>query len=276
MKVAFGTVLYKKAISYFDEFFQSVINQTNKEFDIVLIIDDLLPEEIAPFIDKNSNEKCNIKTCYSNKKSKPYELRIQLIEYVKENKYDLLIIGDCDDVFSENRIETIVKEFCVAPNVAFFYNQICLFDNSIVLGELPKVTEHIDQIGEKNYLGLSNTALNMRLLDDNIISDLKQGDTLIFDWYLYSVLLIHGLKGIFVEGALSFYRIHGNNLAGITNLSEDNIKKEITIKIEHYKLLSKHSEYHKKLLRQYQDLIIEQKELYKNNNYYWWNLIQLN
>lgn len=276
MKIVFGSVLYKQAMPYFNDFFSSVINQTYKDFDIILMIDDLLPQEISPFIEKYTNDNCNIKVKYSKKKCRPYELRIYLIEYAKVEGYDLLIIGDCDDVFGDNRIEKTVEHYQYHQETGFFYNQLYTFDHIPVMGELPYETEYIEQIGERNYLGLSNTAINMKYINDSVLSDLKQGNTYIFDWFLYSIFLMRGIKGQYVEEAMSLYRIHNDNLVGIPKPSKDNIQKELAIKIEHYKLLSKYDEYFEKLLIQYQELNIKDIKIQVNDKYYWWNFVRLN
>ena len=87
---------------------------------------------------------------------------------------------------------------------------------------------------------MSNTAINLTRLSPDFIESLNQGDTFCFDWYLYARVLHECGLGKLVEGASTYYRIHGTNAAGLP--SSCDLEKELRVKTDHYRLLSKHDQ----------------------------------
>lgn len=67
---------------------------------------------------------------------------------------------------------------------------------------------------------------------------MKVSNVIAFDCYLYSLLLYNHYYGKLVDNTETFYRIHENNTAGITNLlTEETLIKGIRVKENHYKAL---------------------------------------
>src|SRR5690625_1022124 len=103
MNIAFGTVIYKEGYDYVKDFVKSINNQTYEDFDILILNDNLNDNELDFVI---SNLKNEVRVLNNKNKQKPHELRIELIKWSKRKKYDLLILGDFDDTFSEDRISS--------------------------------------------------------------------------------------------------------------------------------------------------------------------------
>ncbi|MBF8983792.1 hypothetical protein IZY60_09605 [Lutibacter sp. B2] len=244
MKIAFGTVIYDEAFSYFEEFAKSLNNQVYNNFDILLLNDNLMNQKVELI----KNELKFKPMVWKGKDgSKPYELRIELIKKAKFEGYDLLILGDFDDTFSETRISSIVEEY--DEKYGFFYNELYLLDQSMIFfRNLPEQTLKIDHILESNYLGLSNSALNLNLINKELICDLYKCNNVVFDWFMYSVFLNSGLKGKKIKNGKTFYRIHGFNIAGKSENSFKDVAKEIDIKIKHFlSLKDKNKKFEEKL-----------------------------
>lgn len=237
--VVFGSVVYDGAIEFLDDFINSINKQTFDEFDVLLI---------------NDNIESNVFEFYANKIIKrrvyiigpvytktPAELRVMLVLEAKKRGYDLLVLGDCDDTFESNRIEYICKKKMQFPNYCFYYNNLCLKNGESCFRKLPNKTLTIDKILQFNYLGLSNNAINISMIDKEWIYTLFEFDSFVFDWYLFSRILLSGGQGILVDDTFTIYRLHENNFVGVGSNSTEMIRKEYIVKKKHYCMLAKYS-----------------------------------
>ena len=263
MKVLFASVIYKSVLKYFDEFYNSIMNQTYKNFDIFFLNDNLSRNEI-----ENLNLENNI--TIKDKKSKYISSsRVELIDYAMKENYDLLILGDSDDYFHKDRIQRIVDNY--SDDYAFFYHDL-LKENGekYFIKELPRKVNRIDQIEQYNFLGLSMSALNLKKIEEinfGIID--KNINVIAFDWYLYSVLIILGCMGKYVEDAFTYYREYDENFARNDNTIE-RINMEYKVKKEHYKNLIKFNMRFLKLYQKLDELDLNMVNINSDNNY-WWN-----
>lgn len=278
MRTAFGTVVYHSAWKYLNEFCKSLNEQTTQEF-TVLIVCDNLPKPCIQEL-KQKLKQPLILIPITEKRSIP-DLRVTLIKKSKQYDFDLLILGDFDDIFQRNRVEKIKQMFKLHSEYAFFYNQLVDFSGKEVFSILPKEISGINRLLESNFCGLSNTALNMQLIDDGFIDSLFEGETRVFDWYLFSRIILSGGKGQYVADTKTLYRIHENNVAGISVRMQQDYEKELSIKKVHYNLLKKKNPIIYNLYKLYDQLTIEmimiEKSAYRNQilHGYWWELIKL-
>lgn len=276
IKVGFATVVYSEAYNYVDDYINSINNQDYDDFDLLLLNDNLSAYQ-HEFIDKHINK--NIEWIDKGDCKSIQELRIQLIIESKNRGYDLLILGDFDDIFSLDRVSYIVSSF--DSDFSFFYNDLYyLSNNKLFFSHLPLVVDEIEYILESNFLGLSNTALNLNYIEDNLLEQLKIKQTPAFDWMLYTLILLYGGKGKKINNCKTYYRIHNNNTAGDIKISDEGLFKEISIKILHYENLSNINSVFKELLEQYiiyrEEFSFYRKIFYEysnNRNNYWWGNI---
>lgn len=272
--IVLGSVVYKNALPYLEEFFQSINDQTAQMFDVLLINDDINYALLKSYTDRITYHKVTIINEAESQKS-PVELRVQLLREAKKRSYNLLVLGDCDDKLDRQRIKLLADYFEKNSEFNFYYNDLLFFDGSEVMSNIPKLTESIEDVLEYNYLGLSNSAINLDLLDSEWINSLSECDNFVFDWYFFSRILIDNGKGVIVPNAHSLYRIHDNNFAGKNILSKDKIVKEYNVKIEHYRLLSKYSSKCDELYKKYLKTSLEYVLPKKSENSFWWSNIRL-
>jgi hypothetical protein len=248
----------------------SINQQTNNNFDVVLINDNLNDFQVNLITNKISH---NVIVISGSEGYTPCQLRVQLIVETKSMGYDILVMGDFDDMFSGDRIFEVVRNF--DESTAFIYNQIMLFgDNRPLFEKLPLKTDDISAILECNYLGLSNSALNLNEITDEIVVELNEFEGFVFDWFLFSILLLNCKRGKMIQNAVTYYRIHENNIAGNHLRTEENICKEISVKLNHYKILSRTYKQFNCLYLWYKDLNIQSVALNEESNTdYWWHLI---
>lgn len=266
-KIIFGSVVYKSAEKYLKDFLTSLEQQGNELFSILLLNDDIGDADLKSIV---SPYALHIE-CIEYRNRTPVQLRIELLRQAKLRQADLLILGDCDDYFSHNRVQNIINTYEEHLDKAFFYNDLVNMNGERLMPELPKEVIGFKDIGEYNFLGLSNTAVNIDKLSYEFIESLKEYHYYIFDWYFYSRILLLGLSGVKVQNCNTIYRLHENNLAGIAEMSYADIKREIMVKKQLYECLEKYNFYYALKRRRYQDknqleILDEQKQ------HYWWNL----
>ena len=266
-KIIFGSVVYKSAGKYLKDFLTSLEQQGNELFSILLLNDDIGDDDLKSIV---SPYALHIE-CIKYRNRTPVQLRIELLRQAKLRQADLLILGDCDDYFSHNRVQNIINTYEEHLDKAFFYNDLVNMNGERLMPELPKEVISFENIGEYNFLGLSNTAVNIDKLSYEFIETLKEYHYYIFDWYLYSRILLLGLSGVKVQNCNTIYRLHENNLAGIAEMSYADIEREITVKKQQYECLEKYNFYYALKLQRYQDK--NQLEILdKQKQHYWWNL----
>ena len=209
MKIAFLTTIFPMKRQFLIDFFNSLNNQTHDNFDVVVVNDGY----------SNFNEiklkysKLNIVELYCS--NTPAKNREYGINYCIERKYDILIFGDSDDYFSNNRVELALEALNSNDIVV---NDVSLFDNNgtyedmYISNRLENDSKvNFNYIKNKNIFGLSNTALKTNVLnkvtfDQNLIA---------VDWCLYKGLLKNGCNAVFTNKAITYYRQYKNNTVGL-------------------------------------------------------------
>lgn len=274
MKTAFATVIYKQARQYLEEFLKSVDRQTDKDFDLLLVNDNYSETELKEISRITDSLTISCKIIDISKMDLSIAgTRIEMLQCAKDLGYDLVILGDADDTFSCNRVDKYKKAYWKNKEVAFFYNKL-IFDNSKdVFKTMPKRIEGIKALSQCNFVGLTSSAINMKskVITQEFIDSLKESDSPVFDWYLFSRIVLDNGIGVYVEDTESIYRISDNNMVGVSR----DVKKEYEVKKVHYSNLAKKDKYYKKLLEKLEGLDINKLTENPNHQGYWWSDIQM-
>lgn len=269
--VLFGSVIYKNALQYFDEFMESLKKQTIDEFGVLLLLDGVNMEEISDTI-SSIKDRCQIIEC--EKGYNPQQLRVKLMQEAKKRRAGILVIGDADDLFSDNRMEGVVNMFKKYPATDFVYNELLFFNGKRTMPKLPEQVNDIKDIAEKNFLGMSNTAIRVNVLGDDFIKSLFECSSYVFDWYLYSRLLLAGHVGIFAENVYTLYRIYAGNYIGLSELTKENLEKEIEVKKQHYRQLRNADLLFERLYDCYSNGKIQEVKSKEGFCHYWWDFTE--
>lgn len=229
-KIAFLTTVFPTDSSYVIEFFESLSKQTLKHFDVIVLNDGY-----ADFdkIKKQFHFLSIIELPAAGSIAKNRQAQIQ---FAKINHYDIAVFGDIDDIFSENRIEKSVKAL---KNADIIVNDLTsIKDGNIIDKQIysRRLTDQqlipFDFIKDKNVFGMSNTAVNLKVVPLALI---QFSDELIaVDWFFFSLLLLNGAKALFVADSLTFYRQYDANVIGIGCFSAEKIKSILAVKTIHY------------------------------------------
>ena len=229
----FFTVVYPQALPYFKDVCDSARSQTRKAFDVVVVNDGCDASVIkTQLLGLRSTIIDSVGTIAGN--------RLLGIDYARQHHYKYLFFSDADDTFTANRFERTIDEFetsgadIVVCNLNVANEKCEPVIECYFSAEIPYDT-WIDAafLSDKNIMGMSNTALRVASVPNNIAVP----DIPIVDWYLFTVLLINGLRARYISDSLVNYRQYSANMIGITHFNVQNFRKLANHKMNHYRLL---------------------------------------
>ena len=208
-KIAFLTTIFPMNDKYLYDFFDSLQRQTYKFFDIIVINDGYQNFNI---LTEKYNKLNIIELKYSSTIAKNREYGIN---YVIDNNYDILIFGDSDDYFMENRIEKsieMLESYDIIVNDLSLFDEDGVFIEKYISNRIKNKTEiDFKFVEDKNIFGLSNTAVNVSILDKVQFDK----DLIAVDWFLYKSLLKLKYSAIFTNETETYYRQYANNTIGL-------------------------------------------------------------
>ncbi|MDA7568192.1 glycosyltransferase family 2 protein [Emcibacteraceae bacterium] len=225
MKTAVISFIFPIAEPFYQETLESIYQQTDQDFDTI-IVDDGLNSNLLP---------SHVKHIHNTKKVGVIKLREIIFNKLINEKYDLLISIDSDDTMSNNRVEQIKKSFLKNSEKGFFVSNLHYMSNpEKKFFSIPKEIDDIKQILEHNFIGLSHTSLNLKILRDNNLTFNFPQNIIALDWYLASWYLFHGFEGLRSSGEV-YYRLYKDNIAGeMSAKTQEEINRILNIKINHY------------------------------------------
>ena len=208
-KIAFLTTIFPMSEDYLVNFFDSLQKQTFKNFDIVIVNDGYTNFEKFR---KKYHDLNIVELPYSDTISKNREYGIN---YVIEQKYDILVFGDSDDYFSNNRVEKSIEllmQYDIVVNDLSLFEHNSIYCEKYISNRIQNYTViNYDFIKDKNIFGLSNTALNVKILGKITFDK----DLVAVDWFLYKKLLRSGHQAIFTNETETYYRQYEDNTIGL-------------------------------------------------------------
>jgi glycosyltransferase involved in cell wall biosynthesis len=207
--VAFLTTIFSMEEQFLIDFFDSLSRQTYDNFDVIVVNDGY--DNFYDVKMKYQNLSI-IELPYSDTPAKNREYGIN---YCIEHKYDILIFGDSDDYFSNNRVElslNMLNSNDIVVNDVSLFSDRGVYETMYISNRLSDNSKvNYSYIKNKNIFGLSNTALKI-----NILSKVSfDKDLVAIDWCLYKGLLKNGCKAIFTNKAITYYRQHKDNTIGL-------------------------------------------------------------
>ena len=242
MKTAVFAVVYKNAGPYIDDFLLSLSTQTDKDFTLYLINDDLPgAEQLITGYD--------LRVKIKKSEGSPVRLRKLGIEWVTAEGMDAVIFADSDDYFHRNRIE-VVKKLLLEDDIVV--NELALVGQGF-LQPLEVIGRHFKEgaavclrdIKTKNCIGLSNSAVLVKKIPANID---QIPDTIpAFDWAFFWLCLYSGCGATFTKKTVTYYRQHQNNIAALQTITRDRLVASARVKSDHYHFLSRFNAAYQKM-----------------------------
>lgn len=227
-KLLLFTVYYPGAEIFESDFFSSIVNQTNQDFNILVVNDTLSDLELE-------KKYKSLSIIEIKGRSNIAENRAVGINYAICNDYSYVMLCDIDDTFSPIRIEKTIKYF---NNYDIIVNDLNIVDlkNRILFPSYfsKRLNEHSildgDFIKNKNIFGFSNTTIRTAKLQKiHFPKDLR-----IVDWFYFTILLNQGLSAVFIPEALTYYRQYAGNMIGLSSYTLDVFKSQMKLKKKHY------------------------------------------
>lgn len=231
----FLTTIFPSTEEYLDDFFESLVNQTIKNFDILVVNDGVRNFEVYKKRYKDLNI---IEYIVSDTPSKNREKGIQ---YALKLGFLHIIFGDSDDYFSKNRVEKLMELHC-QYGFDIVVNELVVFDNVnyndyFLTKNIKNIETFGDRIIHSNIFGFSNTSIKTSLISEKI---LNFNDSLVaVDWFFITELfLTNNCRVKFSKETKTFYRQHNNNTVGFSlELTEEKLNQGIHVKETHYSAL---------------------------------------
>lgn len=240
MRVSYSTVVYPcdDFDLFIKDYLTSVFNQTNQDFDLLLILDNVEPEKVETYLSKyNAGGKDVFIRKF--KELTPIELRKKQIDLAYELNFDILVLSDFDENVALNRVEEIMKNI---NGYAFAFNDFYIVDHNLkkigkasffTTRDIPKEVVSYKDILEFNFVGLGSMALNLKQFDYSNLKFPKEIKAL--DWYIATMVLLSGFKGVALYNTYANYRQHKNSFVGFDfKLNEEKLYKGMDVKLAHY------------------------------------------
>ncbi|PWR70713.1 glycosyltransferase family 2 protein [Methanospirillum lacunae] len=252
--LALFTTIYPEGKRFLNDFFSSLWDQSDLDFDTWVGLDRIQENEVKPYFGSND------RITYIERKSdeSPSSLRQRAIKQIMKN-YDAIIFVDSDDILEPNRVEaarnmlkicdvggcalTIINEAGKPLGSIFQYPK-----ESIIASKIPLCN---------NVFGLSNTIYTTNILEKILpIPD----NCVLVDWFLATSAWIRGARFSFDIIPRMKYRQYGMNTARIIPpFTQEYILKAAEMALNHYLLvissLSHIPSQHKTQLEEQEDKI---------------------
>jgi hypothetical protein len=263
-KIAFLTTIFPIKDEYVYNFFDSLNNQTFKNFEVVVVNDKYKNFEKI----KRKYTNLNIIEIDGNKT--PAKNREKGINFCIEKGYDIIIFGDIDDYFASNRVEKSIeklKNYDIVVNDVSLFNEKGVYEKKYFSNRIKNNTIiDFEFIKNKNIFGLSNTAIKLKNMEKIDIPDAITA----VDWYIFSWLLLNNKTAVFINNTVTYYRQHQNNTVGL-NKNRESIERIKKIKLEHYKFLTKLNDDFEEEIKKLENLQFN--KLKKINYPLWWEIM---
>jgi glycosyltransferase involved in cell wall biosynthesis len=248
------TVAYPLMEKWIPQFTESLLKQSLKDFDLVIVNDGLDLKMLNPL-----EQKFNCIILPSG--GSIAKNRSAGFSGILNNGYRYVIFADADDLMAENRIsiskrllddyDIVVNDLTlINPNGEYIMDQYL----SARLGSLKRI--NLNEILDYNFIGLGNSSARVEILHNIIIPENIEA----VDWYLFSLLLYRGHNAVFTSSTSTLYRQHHSNLIGLNQLDENNILLLAEQKYLHYFYLQNLSEHHQNRFIEFSKLVVKLKD----------------
>ena len=217
-KTCVVTFVYPGIINKFKRFIYSLNNQTNQNFDVIIFLNNLINLTVP-------TKKPKIKLIKLN--SGIIKSRFEMIKHLKRSNYKYIVFQDADDTMSPNRLEITNNELKK--------NDVVVNDLDIIFKKTKMKNYFSKRITNKailsakdilnyNFMGMSNTAIRKKCLDETSIP--KRFNIEIFDWYFWTVILSK-YKAKFINSTSTQYFVRLNSPTCLPTINNFRVTKKI-------------------------------------------------
>lgn len=229
--LAVYTTIYPGAEQYLPAWYQSILSQTDSNFEVWVGLDTLTPREVSNAL-STSPEFHYVTTPLG---STPASIRQQVLSKVV-NACTVLVLSDCDDIMEPTRIAAARKHISNCDVTAS--SMTLLSENGEPLGQTFGTAQpdlSFDQIARENIFGLSNSTYRASSLKKCLpIPERCE----VVDWYLATAAWACGAKLHFSATPELGYRQVPNSIALTTPpFSSSQVIAATERALKHYNLI---------------------------------------
>lgn len=262
-RILWAVVLYPSI--HFDTFlkdcFASIASQSCKDFTLYLFYDGL--DQIQQEKVKQTCHSLDLNPTFIHKQPlgvlNPSQIRHQMISFSIENNFEILIFSDFDEKVDSNRLEFTLPAvedydfaYCNAYITDFNHQKLHTQDLHTLL-KIPSTITEPTPIIDKNFVGLGSLGINLARYGNQHPKTLP--DTLAYDWFLATHMLLCRLKGRSIPLSFTKYRQHSNAYIGIGKpLNPQTLHLGLQVKLNHYAHFAQYASIFQDRLNQMRDL----------------------
>ena len=233
------TSFFYKNTKYLDTFIESLNNQTDQDFDLLISIDQF---NYKNYLNKIIFKK---KIYLIKEKITIIKTKNKLIKLALKKNYKHIIFADSDDTFSKNRVEVsknlLKKKYIVVNNVRYFSNHKGTFSNWLNNNSLLSNKTIING----NILGFSNTAIRLEILKKrnfNFMLGTNTSKVYQIDWLFFLFILSKEKNIIFNNDISTYWRSDPSRLSSFKKyLSKSNFFIFLESQIQIFRIVSRYS-----------------------------------
>lgn len=203
--------IYNTPKKYFDEMVSSVLNQTYRNWELILVDDFSSQEDIKKNLDKIIRLDKRIKTFYLNENQ---GISAATNRAIKESSGDFIVLFDHDDILHSRALESMALEIEKNPTVKFLYtDEAKIDDQNMVHQVFLKPKWNYDLLRSVNYI-THLTAIKRELVLNIGGENSKYDGSQDWDLFIRATQAIQKNEIIHIPKVLYYWRVHRQSTAG--------------------------------------------------------------
>jgi hypothetical protein len=207
-RLALYTTIYPGAEPFLRDWYASVLEQTDRDFDLWIGLDSLRPDDVAAVLGVWPRAHWVLGQAGAS----PAQIRQQAIEPIV-SRYVAVVLVDCDDVLDPMRVAADRRALTTWDVCASALRLIDAQGSDLDILLRPTVAQDADAfMPSANLFGLSNTSYRSAALRACLPIP---ADCLLVDWYLATRAWAAGAKLGFDHACRGAYRQHARNMARV-------------------------------------------------------------
>lgn len=234
LKTALYTTIYPGEEPYIKPWYDSVQNQTCRDFEIVIGLDEFTPEQVFDCV--GFSFKAHF--IPADKGASPAQVREKAFRFINKN-YDRVVFTDSDDILHPERIERASRllDSCdiTACSLRIIDTDGTDLKRIFPLEEQPNLFKLMPRA---NVFGLSNTAYKTSLLEKVMPFP---AECVMLDWFMATRAWLYGAEIKTDTKALMDYRQHHANTARVLPpFTKSQLLRACELLKLHYELIEIH------------------------------------
>jgi hypothetical protein len=207
-RVAVYTVVHTGVRNFVADWYRSLADQTDSDFDLWISLDSLSPEEATKWIGRDVRAEW----LESGQGDTPAGIRSRALEVLVE-KYGMIVLVDSDDMLQESRLAAARSALEISELAGCALRLVdCEGQDLEMTFGLPRDSNPDAVLPQHNVFGFSNSAYRSDLLRRCLPIP---GDVVLVDWFLATRAWLMGARLAFDSVVRMDYRQHDANMARV-------------------------------------------------------------